>query len=57
MAPLSCALSFLVVRKIGGQMLADSQWSFVQKLMAKLDEYPRAHRLNAAVVLFPGAGD
>ena len=40
MAPLSCALSFLVVRKIGGQVLADSQWSFVQKLMAKLDEYP-----------------
>lgn len=40
MAPLSCCLSFLVVRKIGGQVLADSQWSFVQKLMAKLDEYP-----------------
>jgi len=40
MAPLSCSLSFLVVRKIGGQVLADSQWSFMQKLMAKLDEYP-----------------
>jgi uncharacterized membrane protein YdjX (TVP38/TMEM64 family) len=40
MAPLSCSLSFLVVRKIGGQVLADSQWSFIVKLMAKLDEYP-----------------
>ena len=40
MAPLSCSLSFLVVRRIGGQVLADSQWSFVQKLMARLEEYP-----------------
>ena len=40
MAPLSCSLSFLVVRKIGGQVLADVQWSVVQKMMAKLDEWP-----------------
>jgi uncharacterized membrane protein YdjX (TVP38/TMEM64 family) len=40
MAPLSCSLSFLVVRKIGGQVLAESQWGFMQKLIAKLDEYP-----------------
>ena len=40
MAPLSCSLSFLVVRKIGGQVLADTQWVWMQKLIAKLDEYP-----------------
>jgi uncharacterized membrane protein YdjX (TVP38/TMEM64 family) len=40
MAPLSCSLSFLVVRKIGGQVLADVQWSFVAKMMARLEEWP-----------------
>lgn len=42
MAPTSCAISFLVIRRIGGQVLAEVQWSVMQRLMAKLDEHPAA---------------
>merc|ERR1712100_490959 len=40
MAPLSCSVSFLVVRRIGGQALANVEWAWVQRLMSKLDEFP-----------------
>ena len=40
LAPTSCAISFLVVRRIGGQYLADLQWGVVRKAMEKLDEHP-----------------
>ena len=39
-APLSCALSFIVVRRIGGQALANVQWRFVQRMMARLERKP-----------------
>ena len=40
MAPLSCSVSFMVVRRIGGQALANVEWTWVQRLMSKLDEFP-----------------
>jgi len=39
-APLSCALSFIVVRRIGGQALANVQWRFVQRMMTRLERKP-----------------
>ena len=42
MAPISCAISFLVVRRIGGQALAEVQWSLIQRIMSRLDEHPIA---------------
>jgi len=41
-APLSCALSFVVVRRIGGQALVNVQWRFVQRMMARLERKPVA---------------
>jgi len=38
------------VRRIGGQVLAEVQWSVVQRVMAKLDEHPAGEYLRS----FPG---
>jgi len=40
MAPLSCTISFLVVRRVGGQALADVQFSIVKRMMSHLDDRP-----------------
>ena len=40
MAPLSCAVSFVVVRRIGGQALTNVQWRFVQRMMTRLERKP-----------------
>ena len=40
MAPLSCTVSFLVVRRVGGQALADVQFSIMKRMMSHLDDRP-----------------
>ena len=40
MAPLSCTISFLVVRRVGGQALADVQFAIVKRMMSHLDDRP-----------------
>jgi len=40
MAPISCTVSFLVVRRVGGQALADVNFSIVKRMMTHLDDRP-----------------
>ena len=44
MAPLSCSISFLVIRRIGGQVLAEVQWSVMQRIMAGPSTCLLAHK-------------
>ena len=41
-APLSCGFAFVVVRRVGGQALTNVRWTFVKKMMARLDRRPVA---------------
>ena len=49
---VSVCFSFLVVRRIGGQAVRDSRWSFVRKAMRQLDSRPIATVAVLRMVLF-----
>lgn len=41
-APLSCGFAFVVVRRVGGQALTNVRWTFVKKMLGRLDRRPVA---------------
>lgn len=41
-APLSCGFAFVVVRRVGGQALTNVRWTFVKKMLGRLDRHPVA---------------
>jgi len=41
-APLSCGFAFVVVRRVGGQALKNVRWTFVKKMLGRLDRRPVA---------------
>ena len=41
-APLSCGFAFVVVRRVGGQALTNVRWTFVKKMLMRLDRRPVA---------------
>ena len=52
MAPLSCTISFLVVRRVGGQALADVQFTIVKRMMSHLDDRPVLTVVGLRTVFF-----